>query len=112
MSSRANKMEKQAIKNAMPSQETKIIGYRIDVEIAGEGTKTTYMQVTGVPKDLPAEYEETVKRSAEAQFANAINQRLFLEFYNQGKTSKDEQPMFINLSRKDWIQVKEIIKID
>lgn len=101
-------------KNEEPAQEqeTKIICYRIDVDIAGEGVKTTYMQVTGVPKDLPVEYEETVRRSAEAQFANALNSRLFLEFYNQGKTSKDEQPTFINLSRKDWIKIREIFKIN
>ena len=99
-------------KNEKPAQETKIICYRIDVDIAGEGIKTTYMQVTGVPKDLPVEYEETVKRSAEAQFANAINSRIFLEFYDKGKTSKDEQPTFINLSHKDWIKIREIFKIN
>ena len=112
MSSKAGKMEKQIVKQDMPEQKTKIINYRIDVDIADEGVKTTYMQVTGVPEDLPEEYESTVMRAAEAQFAAALNQRTFLEFYSKGKSSKDEQPVFYNLSKVFWIKIENISKID
>lgn len=109
MSSKANKLAKNIKQEPVP---TKTINYRIDVELSGAGTKTTYMQVSGVPEDLPPEYEQTVLRTAEAQFATALNQRLYLEFYSEGKTSRDEQPVFYNLTKLDHIQIKSITKID
>ena len=108
----SSKVKNTAKNMEQPEQKTKVMHYRIDVEVPGDGTRTTYMQVTGVPEDLPEEYEGTVMRAAEAQFAAALNQRLFLEFYSEGKTSKEEQPKFYNLSRLDWIQIKEITKLD
>ena len=96
-----------------PEQKTKTINYRIDVELSDiVGIRTTYMQVTGVPEDLPVEYEDTVRRAAEAQFANALNQRLYLEFYSEGKTSNDEQPVFYNLSKLRRVKIIAITKID
>ena len=96
-----------------PEQKTKTINYRIDVELSDTvGIRTTYMQVTGVPEDLPVEYEDTVRRAAEAQFANALNQRLYLEFYSEGKTSNDEQPVFYNLSKLRRVKIIAITKID
>ena len=109
MSSAAKKMAKSV---PQPEVPTKTINYRIDVELSGFGIKTTYMQVSGVPEDLPSEYEQTVLRTAEAQFATALNQRLYLEFYSEGKTSKDEQPVFYNLTKLDYVQIKSITKID
>ena len=98
---------------AEPEQKTKTINYRIDVELSDiVGIRTTYMQVTGVPEDLPVEYEDTVRRAAEAQFANALNQRLYLEFYSEGKTSNDEQPVFYNLSKLRRVKIIAITKID
>ena len=112
MSSKIKQMAKQIEQVEQVEQNTKIINYRIDVNIAGEGVKTTYMQVTGVPEDLPVEYESTVMRAAEAQFATALNQRTFLEFYSEGKSSRDEQPVFYNLSKVSWIKIENISKID
>ena len=109
MSSAAKKMAKSI---PQPEVPTKTINYRIDVELSGAGIKTTYMQVSGVPEDLPPEYEQTGLRTAEAQFATALNQRLYLEFYSEGKTSRDEQPVFYNLTKLDWIQIKNVTKID
>ena len=109
MSSAAKKMAKSILQPEVP---TKTINYRIDVELSGTGIKTTYMQVSGVPEDLPPEYEQTVLRTAEAQFATALNQRLYLEFYSEGKTSRDEQPVFYNLTKIDYVQIKSITKID
>lgn len=110
MSSKVKKMEKEV---ATVEQKTKTINYRIDVELSDfAGIRTAYMQVTGVPEDLPVEYEDTVKHAAEAQFANALNQRLYLEFYSEGKTSNDEQPVFYNLSKLQSVKIIAVTKID
>lgn len=111
MSSKAGKMEKQVLKQNMPEQKTKTQQYRINVNLAGEGVKTTYVTVTGIPEDLPEEYENTILRSAEMQFINAINERTFIEFYNEGKSVKEEQPVFYNLDKLAWIQIQSIEKI-
>lgn len=110
MSSKVKKMSKET---AAAEQKTKTINYRIDVELSNvPGIRTTYMQVTGVPEDLPIEYEDTVKHAAEAQFATALNQRMYLEFYSEGKTSKDEQPVFYNLTKMNSVQINSITKIN
>lgn len=95
----------------MPEQKTKSVTYRIDVNLAGEGIKTTYMVITGVPEDLPEEYENTIQRTAEAQFCNALNERKFLEFYDEGKSAKDGQPKFINTSNIAWIEILSVTKV-
>lgn len=110
MSSKVKKMSKEM---AAAEQKTKTINYRIDVELSDfAGIRTTYMQVTGVPEDLPIEYEDTVRHAAEAQFATALNQRLYLEFYSEGRTSSDEQPVFYNLSKLHSVKIVAITKID
>ena len=112
MSSRAGKMEKQMVKQNLPAQDTKEVTYEVDVELEGFGNKCAIVAVTGIPADLPAEYDNTIERTAEAQFTNALNMKTFLEFYNPGKTAKDEQPIFVNLTRCSWIKVLSITKID
>ena len=111
MSSKAGEMEKQVLAAQMPKQKTKDITIRIDVCIAGIGEKCTYLLITGVPEDLPEEYENTVIKTAEGQFAQAINQRQFMEFYDPGKTSADQYPEFVNLSIPDYIQIKNVEKV-
>lgn len=111
MSSRAGKMEKQVLKQSMPEQKTKTAQYRVDVHLDGIGRKTTYVTVTGIPEDLPEEYENTILRSAEMQFINAINERTFIEFYNEGKSVKEEQPVFFNIKTFKSIQVVSVTKI-
>ena len=112
MSSRAGKMEKQIVAQNLPSMDTKEVTYEIDVEVEGFGSKAALVVVTGIPADLPAEYEPTIERTAEAQFTQALNSKTFLEFYNPGKSAKDEQPTFINLTTCKWIKVHSITKID
>lgn len=110
MSNKANKIAKDMAE--MPKQETKNINYQIDVELGnGYGVMSTYMTVTGVPKDLPESYMITVKAAAEKQFAEALNTRQFLEFYSKDKTSKDEQPTFYNMKHIEWAKVIEIKEI-
>lgn len=111
MSSKAGKMEKQVLKQNMPEQKTKTVQYRIDVQLEDIGRKTTYVTVTGIPEDLPEEYENTVLRSAEMQFINAINERTFIEFYNEGNSVKEEQPVFFNVKMLKSIQVVSVTKI-
>ena len=113
MSNKVNKIAKN-IDKAEPAEQvkTKNVNYQIDVNIAGIGERSTYMTVVGVPEDLPESYMDTVKAAAEKQFAQALNERNFLEFYNVGKTSKDEQPVFYNMKEIKCIQVKEIKEID
>ena len=110
MSNKVNKIAKDIEK--AEQVKTKNVNYQIDVNIAGIGVKSTYMTVTGVPEDLPAAYMDTVKAAAERQFAEALNTRAFLEFYNVGKTSKDEHPCFYNIKDISWITVTEIKEIN
>lgn len=109
MSNKVAKITKDMVKQEQV--KTKSINYQIDVNIEGIGTRSTYMTVTGVPEDLPKEYMNTVKAAAERQFAQALNERKFLEFYNVDKTSKDEQPVFYNIDKIKCVQVKEIKEI-
>jgi len=112
MSSKAGKMEKQMIKKNLPAMDTKEVTYEIDVLIEGYGEKCAIMVVTGVPADLPAEYEDTILRTAEMQFAQALNSRTYLEFYDVGKSAKDEQPLFVNLTKATSIKILDIKKIE
>lgn len=118
MSSRAGKMEKQVVaKQARDAeQEVKDVDIQIDVDIIIKGEilrcKTLYVKVVGVPKDLPSEMEDTVIHHAEKMFAEMLNSRMYQEFYNRDKTSKDEDPEFINLSRIDSIKVVGVKKIN
>lgn len=117
MSSKAGKMEKQMVAQQAKKaeQEVKDVDIQIDVDILfGEETahKTVYVKVVGVPKDLPPEMEDTVVHHAEKMFADMLNSRMYQEFYNRDKTSKDEDPVFINLSRVDAIKVIGVKKIN
>lgn len=117
MSSRAGKMEKQMVvqQAKKAEQEVKDVDIQIDVDVIfGEETahKTVYVKVVGVPKDLPSEMEDTVVHHAEKMFADMLNSRMYQEFYNRDKTSKDEDPVFINLSRVDAIKVVSVKKIN
>lgn len=92
------------------TDETVTRSYRIDVKLNGI-PKSTYMVVTGIPKDLPPEYDNTIKMSAERQFAEALNTRRFLEFYTLGKSAKDEQPVFINTDHVNEVQITEMVDV-
>lgn len=108
MSSKAKKMAEQV---EVPEQKTVTAQYRIDVDIENIGTKSVYIIVSGIPEGLPAEYENTVERAAESQFVKTLNERTFIEFYNEGKTSNDEQPIFYNLRKIGNLQIKAVTKV-
>lgn len=108
MSSKAKKMAEQV---KAPEQKTITARYRIDVDLENIGTKSVYITVSGIPEGLPADYENTITRAAESQFVKTLNERMFIEFYNEGKTSNDEQPIFYNLSKLASLQIKSVTKV-
>lgn len=111
-------MSEKKAKEVRKENETINFTYRIDVCIAtvnesvGSLELTTYMIVSGVPKDLPEEMMDTVKYAAQAQFATAINERKFIEFYDKGKTSKDSTPTFFNLGNIEHLTVLGIEQVN
>lgn len=110
MSSAAKKMGKDIAKAMEVQQETRTEQFRIDL-VLDNTPYTTYMVVSGIPKDLPPEYDNTIVMAAERQFANAINEKSFLEFYERGKNAKDSQPDFINIKTAKTIRVEKIEKV-
>lgn len=111
MSSRAGKMEKEVIKAGMPPQETKAVGVRVDVKI-DDAERSVLIEIAGVPKDLPQEFEHTVIQTAERQFAQSVNSYMFMTTFEKGKTGKeDKKPIFYNLSKVNCIEVLDLVKV-
>lgn len=109
MGSKVRKMSE----NIQQENKTKNMTVQINVNFCGEGVRSTYMVITGIPEDLPAEFEDTVVATAKSQFANFLNDsRKFIEFYSEGKSNKDEEPRFINVSKLDWIGIVSVKKFD
>ena len=111
MSGKAGKMEKQIIAAQNKKVETVEKHFAIHVDIAGHGKMVHYMTLTGVPKDLPPETQPTLKLSVEKQFIGALNSMLYISFFHEDKTAKDEAATIINLSKADWIKVISIEEI-
>ena len=117
MSSRAGKMEKDVLvqQTQKAQQEVKNIDLRFDVDLVDENEilkKSAYLKITGVPKDLPPELENTVIEQGRKMFAEMINSRIYQEYYNRGKTSDDENPIFYNLSKLKRIEVVGLEKLN
>lgn len=92
--------------------ETKQVTLRINVELwydkETRDERTTYMVVTGVPKDLPDNMMDSVRQHAESQFAAVIQERRFIEMYSKGKSMLEEQPTFINLDKVEAIKIQSV----
>lgn len=111
MSSRAGKMEKQAAKAGLPPQATKTVGIRVDVKI-DETERSVLIEIAGVPKDLPQEFEHTIIQTTERQFAQSVNSYTFITTFEKGKTGKeDKKPVFYNLSKANRIEVLDLVKV-
>ena len=111
MSSRAGKMEKEVAKAGMPPQETKTVGVRVDVKI-DDAERSVLIEIAGVPKDLPQEFEHTVIQTAERQFAQSVNSYMFMTTFEKGNTGKeDKKPIFYNLSKANRIEVLDLVKV-
>lgn len=114
MSSKAGKMEKQVLKNQMPPQKTKSVIVRVDTDLY-KGTdvhsRSVIMEIAGVPQDLPEQFENTILKTAERQFSNAVNARLYIETFDRGSDGKEQTPVMYNLSRLDAIKIVKLEKI-
>lgn len=111
MSSRAGKMEKQVLKAGLPPQETKTVGVRVDVKI-DDTERSVLIEIAGVPKDLPQEFEHTIIQTAERQLSQSVNNYMFMTTFEKGKTGKeDKKPIFYNLSKAKCIEVLDLVKV-
>ena len=104
-------MSKEEEKVAEVEQKTKSMNFRINIDVDG-AHRSCYMQVTGIPESLPTEYEPTIAKAAEMQFARALNENKFIELYNEGKDATDEQPVFFNIANVNKLQVLGITKVE
>lgn len=91
--------------------ETKEMLVRINLSGKEGNTVSTYVVITGIPKDLPAEYEQTVIKTAERQFAQALNTQKYLEIYPHGVLPTEREPTFVNLERLDSIAIIDVEKV-
>ena len=118
MSSKAGKMEKQVLtaQTQKAQQEVKNIDLRFDVLLYKDSNeplaKSAYLKITGVPKDLPPELENTVIEQGRKMFAEMVNSRIYQEYYNRGKTSDDEDPVFFNLTKLDAIKIESLQRLN
>ena len=111
MSSRAGKMEKQVVQQSMPKQDTKTVGIRVDVKL-DEHERSVLIEISGVPKDLPPELENTIINTAEQQFTRSVNTYMYMTTFEKGKTGKeDKKPVFFNLSKVSRIEVLNLEKV-
>lgn len=94
-------------------QETKEMLVRVNLRFDSiSDIKSTYILVSGIPKDLPVEYEETVLKAAERQFAQALNAQKFLEVYPENTVLQGSvKPCFMNLELIKNIEIISISKV-
>ena len=108
----SNKVTKMSVPEE--SGETKSMTVAIDMSYhndIGWDKGTVYMVVTGIPVDLPVEYEPTVIKAAEQQFASTLNNARWLEMYPREKSALDgETPTFISLRHVTQITIAKVRK--
>lgn len=114
MSNRVNKISKSLPQTSVPSGKT--AQFRIDVDLyTGEGevlSRSSLVNVAGIPEEQsPEQYGELAKHTAEMQFYSVLNQRMYMEFYDRGKTARDGDPTFFNLTKLERIQVVKVEEI-
>lgn len=110
MSSKANRFSKKLAEQNVEPVKTKEITYSIKLDIDSTAMYVISI-ISGVPVDLPAEYESTVLNAVKSQFAEVINSKSFIEAYAVEEPGKDDTPSFINLRKLDYIKVISIKKV-
>lgn len=105
MSSKAKRMAEE-----IKPQATKTIAYRFDLKL-DDAEKSCYMIVSGVPEGLPEELMPTVETTAKSQFAQVIKTANFIELYSLGKSAKEEDPVFYNLSSFKTISITKVEEV-
>ncbi len=106
MSSRAKKMAEQVeIK-----KRTVTVRFSLNLHWynpSGDLLKDTFVNVGGVD-EFTKDDDPLIKLTAEQQLINVINSRLYLELYEPGKSMKDSEPSFFNLTKVDVIEIKDV----
>ncbi len=81
--------------------ETLTAEYRIDVELwfrsGSRKTGSCFMQVTGIPKDLPGGAEEQLEQVVRQKFAERVGSVAFLETYQQGASRAGSAPEWVSV---------------
>lgn len=73
--------------------------------------KYSIVIVSGVPEDLDPD-DPLIKHTAEQQFVNVLNSRMYLETYGYNEDHRKDYPTFRNLMKVESIQVKSIERIE
>ena len=73
--------------------------------------KDSFVTVQKIPESQK-DQEALIRHTAEQTLINCINSRLFLELYEPGKSAKDSEPEFYNLTKVDVVQIKEVIILE
>ena len=115
MSSKTKKMS-QNIKSMPKPIETKSIKLKYIIRCTnsttGIGIRSVFMQLDGIPKDLPEEMEAEFIKFAPKQLMQALNSLKYLDTYSENcNDPRDEQPQFINLDLLTSVIVDKIIKV-
>ena len=116
MSSKAKKIAQNI--TAMPKPiETKSIKLKYILGCTSSITgvvnnRSVFMQLDGIPKDLPEEMEAELIKFAPKQLMQALNKSKYLDTYSEDcNDPRDEQPQFINLDLLTSVVVDKIIKV-
>ena len=107
MSSKASKIAKDM---AVPAGKTKSVSFKVDF-VMDATDKYSIVTVSGVPEDLDPD-DPLVKHTAEQQFVNVLNSRMYLETYSYNEDHRKDYPTFRNLMKVESIQVKGIERIE
>ena len=89
--------------------------FRVDLEFDdsfGASPKTNYYLVSRIPESMYNEDKQQVIQTARQQYASVLMRGGFIELYNQGKTSKDEMPVFFNVSLAKSIAILDFYEVD
>lgn len=109
MSSKTKRMGQALPKPEEPTKTARVrFDLNVDIEDVGEKQKSIYMQITGIPEDLPKEFENSIVLTARGQFVGALGSKLFLDFYDLGKGYGDQEPLYINVAKIRSIQIIKV----
>lgn len=89
--------------------------FRVDLRFDDSfcnSAKTNYYLVSGIPESMYNEDKQQVIQTARQQYASVLMRGGFIELYNKGKTTKDEMPVFFNISLAKSIAIIDFYEVD
>ena len=114
MSSKAKKMGENIVQ-IQNKEKMLSMFFRVDLKFDDSFVslpKTNYYLVSGIPESMYNEDKQQVIQTARQQYASVLMRGGFIELYNQGKTSKDEMPVFFNISLAKSIAIFDFYEVD